>query len=142
MNTKTHAMQVKLDQRPRLLLTPPTFPSEQHPGSVIGRRRLADSETVSDQWCEFQPRPDHRRYLSLDWHQQNVDSESVIEPTVHRPSCYQAWDFCLCSLLIVVLHRVSDPRVRLVNRVSHDPGGPGRQQIHGEIRLQRLRRPY
>jgi len=48
MSTKTHAMQMKLDRRLRSMLTPLTFPREQHPDSVIGRRRLADRERVND----------------------------------------------------------------------------------------------
>jgi len=51
-----------------------SFPREQHPDGVIGRRRLTDRARVNDPWCESQPPPDHRRYLSLDRHQQIVDA--------------------------------------------------------------------
>ena len=48
MNTKTHTMRMKMDWRLRSMLSLPTFPREQDPNSVIGRRRHADREMVND----------------------------------------------------------------------------------------------
>jgi len=48
MNIKTHAMQMNLNLRLRSMLKPLTFQREQYQNGMIGRRHIANRETVGN----------------------------------------------------------------------------------------------